>query len=383
VLFWHLSVSEFAEMTLPETPVRPKPQVGVLAIDPYKPGKSSAPGAGKIFKLSSNETPLGPSPSAMDAFGKNAAQLALYPDGQATKLREALGARYGLDPARIICGSGSDELLSLVTLAFVGPGDEGIFTQHGFLVYRIAILAAGGTPVVVNEKNLTADVDAILAAVTAKTKIVFVANPNNPTGTYLPFAEIKRLAAELPSHILLVIDAAYAEYVTHNDYSPGVEIALTSENVMMTRTFSKIYGLAGLRLGWCYAPLHVCDAINRIRGPFNVSTVAQEVGIAALADLNHIDKAVAHNATWLAWLEKEVTNLGLTVTPSAGNFLLIHFANETQARAADAFLTGRGLILREVSAYGLPQCLRLTVGTEEANHLVVEALATFLKIEGH
>jgi histidinol-phosphate aminotransferase len=369
-------------MNTPETPARPSPKAGVLAIDPYKPGKSSAAGKGKTYKLSSNETPLGPSPLAIDAFRKQT-DLAIYPDGQASKLREALAARYGLDAARIICGAGSDELISLVTSAFVGPGDEGIFTKHGFLIYRIAILAAGGTPVVADEINLTANVDAILSKVTSRTKIVFVANPNNPTGTYLPYAEIKRLATALPRHVVLVVDAAYAEYVTHNDYSPGLEIALASENVVMTRTFSKIYGLAGLRLGWCYAPLPICDAVNRIRGPFNVSSVAQDVGLAALADINHIDKAVAHNTAWLSWLEREISALGLRVTPSVGNFLLLHFASETQARAADAFLTSHGLILREVSAYGLPECLRLTVGMEDANRLVVETLAAFLKTEGH
>jgi len=373
--------SEFVEMSSPESPARPRPLEGVLAIEPYKPGKSAAPGAGKTFKLSANETPFGPSPLAKEVFRAQAENLEIYPDGQATALRSALAARHGLDPARIVCGAGSDELISLLTAAFIGPGDEGIYTRHGFLIYRIAILAAGGIPVVAQEKNLTADVDAILAEVTPKTKIVFLANPNNPTGTYLPFAEIKRLAAALPPHVLLVVDAAYAEYVTHNDYSPGLEIALASENVVMTRTFSKIYGLAALRLGWCYAPLHVCDAINRIRGPFNVSSAAQEAGIAALADVAHVDKSIAHNETWLTWLEKEIVALGLTVTPSAGNFLLIHFESETQARGADAFLTSRGLILREVSAYGLPRCLRLTVGLEEANRLVVETLAAFLKTE--
>ncbi len=366
-----------------ESPNRPRPHAGVVAIDPYKPGKSAAPGVGKTFKLSSNETPFGPSPLAKEAFRKQVESLEIYPDGQATALREALAARYGLHPARLVCGAGSDELISLLASAFLEPGDEGIYTRHGFLIYKIAILAAGGVPVVAQEKSFTADVDEILAEVTPKTKIVFLANPNNPTGTYLPFAEIKRLAAALPRHVLLVVDAAYAEYVTHNDYSPGLEIALASENVVMTRTFSKIYGLAGLRLGWCYAPLHVCDAINRIRGPFNASSVAQAVGIAALADQDHVDQAIAHNEAWLTWLVREITDLGLPVTPSAGNFLLIHFESEAQARAADAYLTSYGLILREVSAYGLPQCLRLTVGLEEANRLVVDKLAAFLKTESH
>ena len=361
---------------------RPRPRTGVLAIDPYRPGKSGSTSASRIYKLSSNETPLGASPRAQAAFQKVAERLALYPDGGAAALREAIGARYGLDPARIVCGAGSDELISFLAHAFVGPGDEGISTRHGFSIYRIVILAAGGTPVVADETNLTADVDAILAKVTEKTKIIFLANPNNPTGTYLPFCEIKRLAAALPPHIVLVLDAAYAEYVTRNDYSPGFELALTSENVVMTRTFSKIYGLAGLRLGWCYAPAAICDALNRIRGPFNISTGAMEAGIAALQDIEHIDTSIAHNETWLAWLTQEITRLGIEVTPSVGNFLLMHFKDPAEARAADAFLTQRGLILRAVDVYELPQCLRLSVGTEEANRLVVAALAEFLKSEG-
>ncbi len=308
-------------MTSSDGTARPQPRPGILAIDAYRPGKSGAAGA-KVHKLSSNETPLGPSQRAKEVFKRAAERLEIYPDGTASALREAIGARYGLDPARIVCGAGSDELIFFLTHAFVGPGDEGIYTRHGFSIYRIAILAAGGTPVVAEETNLTADVDEILAKVTPKTKIVFLANPNNPTGTYLPFSEIKRLAMALPRHVVLVLDAAYAEYVTRNDYSPGLELALTSENVVMTRTFSKIYGLAGLRLGWCYAPAAICDALNRIRGPFNISTAAMEAGVAAIEDVAHIDKAIAHNETWLDWLSQEITGLGIAVTPSVGNFLL-------------------------------------------------------------
>jgi histidinol-phosphate aminotransferase len=361
--------------------LRPAPRASILNIDPYVPGKSGAPGATKVFKLSANETPLGPSPRAKQALRDHVDHLQDYPDGEARALREALGAKHSLNPEKIVCGNGSDEILHLLANAYIGPSDEGIFTEHGFLVYKIAILAAGGTPVVAGETNLTTDVGKILAKVGPRTKMVFLANPNNPTGTYLPSAEIERLAHRLPSDVILVIDSAYAEYVTRADYSPGLELVETSENIVMTRTFSKIYGLAGLRLGWCYAPREVCDALNRIRGPFNTNGAAVVAGIAALQDAAHTAKAVAHNETWLPWLAKEISALGIKVTPSVGNFLLLHFIDAAQAMAADRFLSQRGLILREVSAYGLPQCLRLTVGTEEANHLVAAALKDFVAIE--
>jgi histidinol-phosphate aminotransferase len=359
---------------------RPLPRPGVLEIEAYVPGKSGAPGVAKVHKLSSNETPLGPSPKAIEAVRRAAGELESYPDGTAAALREAIGAKHGLDPARIVCGAGSDELLSLLTQAYVGPGDEGVFTTHGFLVYKIAILAAGGTPVVATEKDLTADVDAILAKVTPNTRIVFLANPNNPTGTYLPLEEVRRLHAGLPPTVLLVIDAAYAEYVRRNDYAAGLELAASAENVVMTRTFSKIYGLASLRLGWMTGPAHVIDAVNRIRGPFNVNGPAIAAGIAALADEAHAAAAVAHNERWLPWLRREIAALGLTVTPSVGNFILIHFPTEAglSAKDADAFLTRRGLVLRAVGAYGLPNCLRMTIGDEEANRLAVAALKDFL-----
>jgi histidinol-phosphate aminotransferase len=359
---------------------RPVPRSGVLDIEAYVPGKSAAPGAEKVHKLSSNETPLGPSPRAVEAVRRAAGELELYPDGAATALREAIAAKHGLDPARIVCGAGSDEILNLLTHAYVGPGDEGVFTTHGFLVYKIAILAAGGTPVIAEEKNLTADVDAILAKVTPNTRIVFLANPNNPTGTYLPFEEVRRLHANLPPTVLLVIDAAYAEYVRRNDYAAGLDLVQAHENVVMTRTFSKIFGLASLRLGWMVGPAHVVDAVNRIRGPFNVNGPSIAAGVAALSDDAHVATAVAHNEQWLPWLTREISALGLKVTPSVGNFILIHFPTTPgrTAKDADAFLTRRGLVLRVVGAYGLPHCLRMTVGTEEANRLTVEALRDFM-----
>ena len=359
---------------------RPAPRAGVLAIDAYVPGKSAvAPGV-KLHKLSSNENPLGPSPKALAAFAASAAKLELYPDGSATRLREAIAGRYGIDPARIICGCGSDELLSLLAYTYIGPGDEAIHTTHGFLVYPIAIRAAGGVPVVAAERDLTADVDAILGCVTGRTRIVFLANPNNPTGTYLPFPEVKRLHAGLPPDVILVIDAAYAEYVRNNDYSSGLELAATENNVVMTRTFSKIHGLAALRVGWAYAPPEICDALNRIRGAFNVNLPAIEAGIAAVQDHAHEDAAVAHNARWAAWLAAELGGLGLDVVPSVGNFLLVGFPRDAgrTAAEADTYLAAHGLVLRAVTAYGLPGHLRLTVGTEEANRLVVDTLRRFL-----
>ncbi|BCJ89547.1 histidinol-phosphate aminotransferase 2 [Terrihabitans soli] len=361
-------------------PTRPVPRPGILEIDPYKPGKAGAPGVNRVFKLSSNETPLGPSPRALEAYQKAADKLHIYPEGTSRILREAIGKANNLDPARIVCGAGSDELLNLLSHAFVGPGDEGIITEHGFLVYKIAILGRGGTPVVVPETSFTADVDAILANVTDKTKIVFIANPNNPTGTYLPAEEIKRLHKGLRPDILLVIDAAYGEYVTKNDYADGRELVDGAENVVVTHTFSKIFGLANIRIGWMYGPAAIVDALNRIRGPFNVSGSAVAAGTAALEDRAHLEASVAHNTKWLDWLDLQISELGLHVTPSAANFLLIHFPADKGKTAADAdeFLTKRGLILRRLENYGLPGALRLTVGSAEANKLVVEALRDFV-----
>ena len=362
------------------TAQRPQPRPGVLDIDPYVPGKSAAPGVARVFKLSSNETPLGPSPKAKAAYRAVADHLEDYPDGAATPLREAIGRAFGLDPNRIVCGAGSDDLLNLLADAYLRDGDEAIHTTHGFLVYPIATLGSGAKPIVAAEKNYTADVDAILGAVSPRTRIVFLANPNNPTGTYVPFDEIKRMHKALPAHVLVVLDAAYAEYVRRNDYESGIELVATSENVVMCRTFSKIYGLAALRLGWLYGPAHVVDAINRIRGPFNVNSAAMAAGVAAIEDTAHVEVARAHNEKWLAWLTGEIRKLGLEVTPSIANFVLIHFptGKGRTAKDADAFLTKRGLILRRLEPYKLPNALRMTVGAEEANKLVVAALAEFM-----
>jgi len=359
---------------------RPQPRPGVLDISPYVPGTSSAPGVAKVFKLSSNETPLGPSQNAIAAYREAGEHLEDYPDGSASALREAIGEAFGLDPDRIVCGAGSDDLLNLIARAYLTDGDEAIHTTHGFLVYPIATLGTGAKPVVAPEKNFTADVDAILGAVTRRTKVVFLANPNNPTGTYIPFDEVKRLHSGLPPYVVLVLDAAYAEYVQRNDYESGIELVATSENVVMCRTFSKIYGLAALRLGWMYGPAHIVDVINRVRGPFNVNAPAIAAGVAAIRDTAHVERSREHNTRWLAWLIEEIRKLGLQVTPSVANFVLIHFPDTKgkTAKEADAFLTARGLILRQVGVYKLPNALRMTVGTEEANQLVVQALSEFL-----
>jgi histidinol-phosphate aminotransferase len=332
-----------------------------------------------VIKLSSNETPLGPSPRAVAAYHAVGEHLEDYPDGDSTALREAIGRAFGLDPNRIVCGAGSDELLNLIADVYLHDGDEAIHTTHAFLVYPIATRGSGATPVVAAEKNYTADVDAILAAVSERTKVVFLANPNNPTGTYIPHDEVRRLHKGLPGSTLLVLDAAYSEYVRRNDYEAGLELVATTDNTVMTRTFSKIYGLAALRLGWAYCPAPIADVLNRVRGPFNVTAPALAAGVAALEDGAHLDIALAHNETWLPWVTAEIEKLGLKVTPSVGNFVLIHFPAQKgkDAAAADEFLKSRGIILRRVAAYGLPDCLRMTIGTEDDNRKVVAALSSF------
>jgi histidinol-phosphate aminotransferase len=356
----------------------PAPRPGILDISPYVPGESAVPGGVKPIKLSSNETPLGPSPKAIAAYKAVADELDRYPDGASTALRDAIARQYGLSPERIVCGNGSDELINLIAHAYLGPGEESVYSAHGFLMYKIATLASGAKPVAVPETAYTADVDAMLARVTARTKVVFLANPNNPTGTYLPNEEVRRLRKGLPGNVLLVIDAAYSEYVRRNDYEAGLELVATTDNTVMTRTFSKIYGLAALRLGWAYCPAAVADVLNRVRGPFNVNAPAIAAGVAALADRAHVERGIAHNDKWLPWVAAEIGKLGLEVTPSVGNFVLIHFASPKDAAAADEFLKGRGIILRRVGAYGLPNCLRMTIGTEDDNHKVVGALKSFL-----
>lgn len=358
----------------------PTPKSGILDIAPYVGGKSTARAGVKVVKLSSNETPLGASPLAQKAYIETASVLHRYPDGNATKLREAIGEVYNLPAEQIVCGAGSDELIGLLVHAYVCAGDEVVISQHGFLMYKIYAQSVGANVIVAAEKNLKSDVDALLKAVTPKTKIVFIANPNNPTGSHISASEMKRLHDGLPKNVILAIDDAYCEYATAADYSDGSELVTGSKNVVMLRTFSKIYGLSALRLGWAYAPSNIIDVLNRIRGPFNVSTPAIMAGTYAIKDVDFTAKAKAFNAKWLTWLSEEIRKLGLIVHPSIGNFILVEFDSEKNtAKEANNFLMERGLIVREVAGYGLPNHLRITIGLEEDNKAVVSALKEFLK----
>lgn len=357
----------------------PKPQPGIMDIQAYVGGGHEVPGVDRVVVLSANESPLGPSPKAVDAYRELATSLHRYPEGGSTDLRRAIAERFGCDEDRIVCGNGSDELIGLLVRAYAGQGDEVLYSRHGFLMYPIAAMSAGATPVAATEANYTVDVDAMLAKVTDKTRMVFVANPNNPTGSYISSDEMQRLRDGLPDDVLLVIDAAYAEYVTRNDYAAGADMVEKYDNVVMTRTFSKIFGLAALRLGWAYCPPEVADVLNRIRGPFNVTAAAQAAGVAALSDVAHTDEGRAHNGVWLPWLTKELTALGLTVHPSVGNFILVRFASAEAANEGYAALMAAGCIARLVAGYGLPECIRITVGTEEENRIVVDALRRHLE----
>jgi histidinol-phosphate aminotransferase len=353
---------------------------GILDIAPYVPGRSSAEGGARVIKLASNETPLGTSARAIAAYKALADSLHRYPDGSTWDLRHAIARRHRLDAERIVCGNGSDELLTLLAQGFTSTGDEVLITEHAFAIYKIAAQASGARPVIVPETDYTADVDALLARAGERTRLCYLANPNNPTGTYVPADELRRLRRGLPAHTLLVIDSAYAEYLRRNDYTEGVELVDGHDNVVMTRTFSKIYGLAALRLGWLYASRAVIDVLNRIRGPFNVNAAAQAAGVAALEDTAFIEKAVAHNETWLPWLESEMRALGLTVYPSSANFVLVEFPDSPGRNAAAAydFLLKRGIIPRRLDNYGLPKCLRFSLGLEDENRIVIDTLAEFL-----
>ena len=359
--------------------MKPQPRPGIMEVTAYVGGEAAIPGANRVIRLASNENPLGASPRAIAAYTALQGELHRYPDGGASELRRTIAEAHDLPEEQLVCGAGSDELIGLLVRAYAGPGDEVLYSAHGFLMYSIAAKTAGATPVAAPETDLRADVDALLAHVSECTRLVFLANPNNPTGSYLTGAELQRLHAGLPEHVLLVIDAAYAEYVEQADYEAGAALVADSDNVVMTRTFSKIHGLAALRLGWAYGPPAVVDVLNRMRGPFNVCAPALAAGTAALLDRGHVERSVAHNTRWLAWFCDEAKQLGLDPTESVGNFALVRFPGEPgrDAAAAAAHLKREGILVRAMGAYGLPNCLRITIGSEPEIRAVAEALTSF------
>lgn len=352
-----------------------RPQPGILDIALYEGGKAHVAGMTNVVKLSSNENPFGPSDRAKEAFQRSVHALHRYPSTDHASLREAIAEVHGLDAGRVICGVGSDEIITFLCQAYAGPKDEVVFTEHGFLMYRISALAVGATPVEVRERERTTDVDAILAACNRRTKIVFIANPNNPTGTMISNAEIARLADGLPRQAILVLDGAYAEYV--EGYDGGLAILEARSNVFMTRTFSKIYGLGGLRIGWGYGPRAIIDVLNRIRGPFNLSSTQLEAAEAAVRDQDFVNRCRAENARMRHWLSEALAELGVPSDTSMANFVLARFASEDEALACDAFLQQQGLIVRRVASYKLPHCLRITVGDEASCRRVAHAVAQF------
>lgn len=355
----------------------PTPRPGILDIEAYVPGASAASGASDIFKMSSNESALGASEKAIAAYGDVAGSLFLYPDGSSNALREKIGEVHKIDPARVVCGAGSDEILQLLTNAYVGEGDNIVQSKHGFLVYAIAAQSCGATARFAAEKNLTTDVDALLTEVDERTRIVFIANPNNPTGTYIPEGELRRLREELREDVLLVIDSAYAEFVEEPDYIAGEALVEEYDNVVMTRTFSKIYGLAAVRLGWGYCPDAIADVLNRIRGPFNVTMAAQAAGIAALEDQAFIQRNRKHNLAERAFLEQQIGGMGLSFVRSYGNFVLVKFPDQNGLRATDihAYLKRNGVIVREVGSYQLGEYLRISIGTKAGNRKLIDLLS--------
>lgn len=355
----------------------PEPKPWVMAIAPYVPGRATADGAVVKAKLSANENPLGTSPAARAALAAAQGALDRYPDTGAALLREAIATQHGLDPARVIYGTGSDDILHLAAGAFAGPGDEVIFVRYGFAVYEIAARRVGATPVVAPDRDYATDVDAVLGCVSERTRIVFIANPNNPTGTFAPRAEIARLHAALPGHVLLVLDQAYAEYLAEGDDDGGLALAMAAPNVLVTRTFSKIHGLAAERIGWGYASAAIIEALHRIRLPFNVTTAGQHAAVAALADTGFVAASRAHNAQWRAWLAGEIAamgNQGLRAVPSEANFLLVLFEGPISAEHAYRALMARGYIVRWLPNQGLPHGLRITIGTEAETRGLAAAL---------
>jgi histidinol-phosphate aminotransferase len=356
------------------------PQPGILDIALYQGGESHVAGVAEVVKLSSNENPFGPGEKAREAFAKTVHKLHRYPPTDHATLRRAIAETHGLDFDRIICGAGSDEIITFLCQAYAGADDEVIHTEHGFLMYRISALAAGATPVEVPERERVVDVDAILAACSAKTRLVFIANPANPTGTMIGGNEVARLADGLPPQAILVLDGAYADYV--EGFDGGAALVDRRENVVMTRTFSKLYGLGGLRIGWGYGPKEIIDVLNRVRGPFNLSRTQLETAEAAVRDRDYANKCRAENARMRVWLAEALAELGIPSDTSCANFILARFHDQAEAEACDAHLKSQGLIVRRATGYKLPNCLRITIGDESSCRQVAHAIAAFKEAQG-
>ncbi len=355
-----------------------KPNPGIIDIAPYVGGESKAPGASRVIKLSSNENPFGTSPKALEALTHDQ-HLEKYPDGNSTELREAIAAKFGLESNRLICGCGADEIIGLLCKAYLQPGDNVVYANHAFLMYGIYARTCGADVIEVAEKNLVPDLEAMLAAITPKTKIVFLTNPNNPTGSFNTPADIKSFREKLPAHVILVIDDAYAEYAqASTGYENGFALAKGRDDIVVLRTFSKIYGMAGLRLGYGYCPEEITPILNRVRGPFNVSVSAQVAGIAALGDDAFIERSVVHNTQWRAWTEKQLSGNRLKVWPSAANFLLISFESPEIAESCRLSLKSKGILVRQMGAYKLPESLRISIGSGEEMELAVSAIQGYI-----
>lgn len=355
----------------------PVAKPGILDIAPYVGGKSRIDGIAEPMKLSSNENALGAGQKAREAFLAASSQIHMYPDGRATKLRDAVAAHHNLEPERLIFGNGSDEVFALLNQTYLTPGDNIVTGQYGFLAYRISALANQASVKLAPEPGFKAEVEAILEQVDERTKLVYISSPSNPTGSYNTAEETRRLHAALPAHVLLVIDEAYAEFVTAPDWETSFPLARDAANIVVTRTFSKIHGLGGLRIGFGYAPLKVAEAVDRIRLPFNVSVPGLDAAVAALGDEAHQKASRDLVEAWRPRLTQAIRGFGFEVFPSAGNFVLVRFRDAAEAAAANGYLNSKGIIVRPVGGYGLPEALRITVGTEDQNRAVLDALSEF------
>ena len=359
----------------------PQARKEILDIAPYIQGKSALPGKQEIIKLSSNESSFGPSPAAIKAYQDCAASLHRYPDGSQYALRNSIAEVYKLNEDRIICGNGSDEILDLLYRSYLSSGDEIILSTNHFVMCALYAKIQGASLVFAEEDSFKTKVDDLLSKVTEKTKMVTLANPNNPTGTYLNKTEIREIQAGLPSHVLLVLDGAYAEYVTHDDYESGTSLVDEFDNVVVTRTFSKIFGLSALRIGWAYCPDNIINVLQRIRSPFNSNQPSMAAAIAAVNDQAYINEIREHTAHWLLRIEKELKNIGIDVVPSASNFYLLNFekCENKSAQDAAAYLESRGIIPRPVGAGGA-DVLRITVGLDSENEAVLTALGEYMSV---